>query len=507
MKLKRSIHKLLIANRGEIARRIQAAAHARDIKTVVVYTKEEIHAGFVRHAHEAFCLQGQGGAAYLDQDDLIDKALAAGADAVHPGYGFLSENACFAQRVIDAGLTWVGPSPVVIKTMGDKKEARQCAQLLDVPVIPGQCFLKTKEGVFCAYEYAALLGYPVMLKDPFAGGGKAMRQVHSPQDFMHAWESVVAEAGKGVPAPDILVEKCILQGRHIEVQVAGDGKNAIHLFERECSLQRRNQKIIEEAPCLFISPDLKQKLFKAAVTLTRGMSYEGVGTLEFLVEDESFYFLEMNTRLQVEHSVTEMITGVDLVDLQLSIAQGEALPYRQEDIVLRGHAIEGRVYAEDPTRNFLPSSGTIIGLEIPSMPGIRIDHDLAQGTVITPFFDPMIAKVTAYGSSRDNTLARLQGALSELVIAGVITNITFLQALLCFPLVQEGKITTRLLYNQEILLQLCAIMATEQDRFLVAGLVAFEQRLESVEFLDQVREQDSLLKNVDQWRLQRWKLL
>ncbi len=446
--------KILIAHHGEIARRIQVSCHSKGFLCVAVYTDDEVGSSYLASAHQVFRLSGSGAQAYLDQDNIIAIAHQAGVHAIHPGYGFLSENASFAQRVVDEGFVWIGPDAKTIELMGDKIKARHIAQAHGIPTIPGSHFAADKQGYAAAASYAKEIGFPVIIKNPLTGGGKGIRKVSHQEYFFDAWQAVLVESRDQDFISHLLVEKCIVHGRHIEVQIIGDGSTYLHAYERECSLQRRNQKIIEEAPCLFISQGLKEALYVASCKLAQAVGYKGVGTVELLVVEELFYFLEMNTRLQVEHSVTEMITGIDLVDEQLEIAFYHSISYKQEDITIRGHAVEARVYAEDPFNNYQPSTGFITGLRIPHISFVRIDHDLFAGIEITPFFDPMIAKVSAYGKNRDSARARLMEALRCFLIAGINNNISFLMLLLQHKFFQQGAIYTTLLNDESFLIDI-----------------------------------------------------
>ena len=413
-----TITKVLIANRGEIASRIIATCTARGVQTVAIYCTEDAQSPYVFAASEHHALSKSGSAAYLDTREIIDIAVRCGVSAIHPGYGFLAENAAFARAVIDAGLTWIGPAPETIDAMGCKASAREVMQAAGVPVLAG----KTIDGD--ADEIAALTGYPLLLKAALGGGGKAMRKVEGPEELATALATVTREAKALFSSTTIIAEKYLENARHVEVQIAGDGQQYVHLYERECSIQRRHQKVIEEAPCSFISQGCKDKLYEYALLATRAVHYRSVGTVEFLVTaNEQIYFLEMNTRLQVEHPVTEMVTGIDLVGLQLDIAQG-TLPLSQEDISLRGHAIEVRINAEN--HNFMPSTGTIALLNLPEGPFVRLDHNLCEGVVVTPYFDPMLAKLICYGQTRGQAMQNLQAALQQFAIAGIESNIDLL---------------------------------------------------------------------------------
>ena len=449
----KKISKILIVNRSEIAVRIQATCRALGIKTVALCSSEDAESSYVYQADQAYSLSQQGFQAYLDQDEIIAIAQKARVAAIHPGYGFLSENPTFAQRVIDAGLLWIGPDPEHIRLMGDKVQARKLLEKVGIAVVPGHHIASINETTRCnAKKVAQKIGYPVILKDPLSGGGKAMKRVNSVEDFDEAWDSVVRESMQLTGSGQLLLEKYVQHARHIEVQIASDGKNTIHLFERECSIQRRHQKIIEEAPCIFVDHNVLKAMYDTAITVAQTIGYKNIGTVEFLVTpDGNFYFLEMNTRLQVEHSVTEFITGVDLVQLQLDIAQRGSLPFTQDDIKKRGHAIECRIYSEDPAHNFFPSSGIIRPLKLPHGPFRRHDHDLYQGKAITPFFDPMISKVTTYGITRESAISVMHDALKQFFISGLKTNISFLQQMICTREFITGAIHTQLLSNKAYL--------------------------------------------------------
>jgi acetyl/propionyl-CoA carboxylase alpha subunit len=334
------INKVLIANRSEIALRIQATCHTLGIKTVAIYSPEDVMSSYVYKASEAYRLSASGFSAYLNQDEIIAIAKQAGVDAIHPGYGFLSENAVFAQKVIDSKILWIGPHPESIKLMGDKSAARDIMQRAGVPVVPGFDVPTCESSLSKAKQFAEILGYPVILKDPLSGGGKAMRMVNKAEDFDVAWKLVLSESKRLTNSSHLLIEKYVQSGRHIEVQFAGNGQNFVHFFERECSIQRRHQKIIEEAPCKFVKYQALEKMYQAALCAAKAVDYINLGTVEFLVTpEEKFYFLEMNTRLQVEHSVTELTCGVDLVALQFYIASSKKLPFTQDDISRKVHAI------------------------------------------------------------------------------------------------------------------------------------------------------------------------
>ncbi len=432
---------LLIANRGEIACRIIETAKRLGVRTIAVYSDADKAARHVRLADEAHWLgPAPASESYLNIDRLIDVARQAGADAVHPGYGFLSENADFAQACESAGLIFVGPRPDAIRAMGSKRIAKDLMHSAGVAVVPD--YRGADQSIDAFATHAAGLGYPVMLKPAHGGGGKGMRRVDRAEDLAEALASAKREAVTSFGDDEILVEKYIHQPRHIEVQVFGDTHgNIVHLYERDCTLQRRHQKVIEEAPAYSLTNEVRQKLQDAAIRAAAAVNYTNAGTVEFLVDtDGAFYFMEMNTRIQVEHPVTEMITGLDLIDWQLRVASGEALPLRQDDIRVDGHAIEARVYAESPDRGFLPSPGRIDGLLLPSGPHLRVDRGVERGDVVTPHYDAMIAKIIVHGSSREEARQRLLDAVLEVRIDGVESNLAFLAALLARPEYQAGDV-------------------------------------------------------------------
>ncbi len=418
------IRKCLIANRGEIAVRIARGLREAGIRSVAIHSEPDRGSPHVSAADEAISIGGKSpGESYLDFGKLLDAARRSGADAVHPGYGFVSENADFAAAARDAGLVFIGPSPESIRLMGDKVEARVTAERLGVPTIPGSA--GPCADAADARAVAESVGLPVVLKARGGGGGKGIRTVTELAEVESAFERARSEAAGAFGQADVYVEKLITGARHIEVQVLGDGAGgAIHLGERECSLQRRHQKLIEESPSPVVDAAQRARLGEAAVALTAGSSYANAGTVELLVEDDgSFYFLEMNARLQVEHPVTELVTGVDLVACQLAIAQTGVIPIAQSDVKMSGHAIEARIYAEDPFGGFVPSAGVIDALQLPSGPGVRVEHALRAGLEVSTFYDPMLAKLCVHAPTRDQAIARLRRAASEFVVSGLETTL------------------------------------------------------------------------------------
>jgi len=415
--------KILIANRGEIALRIQRACRELGIRTVVVHSEADTEAKYVKLADESVCIGPPPAAAsYLNIPAIISAAEVTDAEAIHPGYGFLSENADFAEKVERSGFVFIGPRPENIRLMGDKVSAKQAMTKAGVPTVPGS------EGALPddpkeIIKIARKVGYPVIIKAAGGGGGRGMRVVHTEAALLNAVNMTRSEAQAAFANPMVYLERYLEQPRHIEIQVLADAhKNAVFLFERDCSLQRRHQKVLEEAPATNLPAKLRDKIGERCVDACKRIGYRGAGTFEFLYEEGEFFFIEMNTRIQVEHPVTEMITGVDLVQEQIHVAAGEKLRLRQKDIQLRGHAIECRINAEDPYR-FTPSPGKITSYHPPGGPGIRVDSHVYQGYTVPPNYDSMVGKVIAYGASREQAMARMRIALSEMVVEGIQTNI------------------------------------------------------------------------------------
>ncbi len=444
--------KILIANRGEIAVRIIRACHELGIATVAVYSDVDRASLHVSKADEAYHI-GPAPAAesYLRIDKILDVAQRTGAEAIHPGYGFLSENAKFAQACADAGVKFIGPTPASMEMMGSKTRARQAMEKAGIPTVPG-----TSRGLDSpeqAEQVAEKIGYPVMLKAAAGGGGKGMRLVHSREQLRPALEAARSEAQRSFGDDEVYIEKAIINPRHIEMQVMADEHgHTVWLGERECTIQRRHQKVLEESPSPIVNPEMRRQMGEVAVRVAQAAHYANAGTVEFLVDQQkNFYFLEMNTRLQVEHPVTELITGQDLVHLQIRIAAGEQLPFVQDDIKVRGHAIECRIYAEDPDNNFFPSPGKVTLLLPPAGPGIRHDSGTYEGWTVPIDYDPLLAKLIGYGADRRQAIMRLQRALHEYFAAGIKTNISLFQRILQDPDFVAGRIDTgyldRLLAN------------------------------------------------------------
>ncbi len=441
---RRPIRRLLVANRGEIARRIFRSAHDMGIETVAVFADGDADAPFVSEAHQAVSLRGRSPSeSYLDVAKVLDAARVTGADAVHPGYGFLAENAEFATQVIDAGLTWVGPSPHAIASMGDKLAAKAMMVQAGVPTLPSIEVMADLDVIAAAHD----IGFPVLVKATAGGGGKGMRVVESVDTLIDAVAGAQREAASSFGNGIVFLEKYLPAPRHIEIQVMGDEHGTlVHLFERECSIQRRHQKIIEEAPSPMIDPAVRSAMCDAALDAARAIGYSSAGTVEFLLDGDgpgaAFWFLEVNTRIQVEHPVTEEITGVDLVQEQLRVAAGLPLSFSQDDLTITGHAIEARLYAEDPANNFLPAIGTLHVFEAPVSPAARIDSGVESGSVVGVDFDPMLAKVIVHAPTRAEAASRLALVLDTMAIAGVTTNRDFLVATLRHQAFLDGDTTT-----------------------------------------------------------------
>ncbi len=439
----KSINKILVANRGEIALRVMRTAKRMGIATVAVYSDADRTAPHVLFADEAVCLgPPPSSESYLVMDKIIKAAKSTGADAIHPGYGFLSENATFAEKLQSAGLTFIGPGIHAINVMGSKLAAKEAVKDYEIPMVPGtdEAITDVKE----AKKIAEGIGFPILVKASAGGGGKGMRVVEKVEEFEEQMDRAISEAISSFGDGSVFIEKYVTSPRHIEIQVLADSHgNTLHLFERECSIQRRHQKVVEEAPSAVLTPQLRKEMGEAAVRVAQACGYEGAGTVEFLLEDNSkFYFLEMNTRLQVEHPVTEMITGIDLVEQQIRVARGEELSFDQEDLKIKGHAFELRVYAENPTENFLPSTGTLETYKRPEGEGIRVDDGFREGMEIPIYYDPMIAKLITYGATRAEALQKMREAISSYHISGVETTLPFGEFVFNNDAFAKGEIDT-----------------------------------------------------------------
>lgn len=479
------IKKLLVANRGEIALRIMRTAREMGIVTVAVYSEADRLSPHVRFADEAVCLgPPPSGQSYLLGEKIVNVCKELGVDAIHPGYGFLSENAEFARMVAEAGLIFVGPSPTSIEVMGSKLAAKQAVAAYDIPLVPG-----TEEAisdVAMAKARAEEIGYPILIKASAGGGGKGMRIVDSEGEFEEQMNRAVSEALSAFGDGAVFIEKYISSPRHIEIQVLGDQYgNTVYLFERECSIQRRHQKVIEEAPSSVVSPEMRKAMGEAAVGVAKACAYYGAGTVEFIVDERlNFYFLEMNTRLQVEHPVTEMITGKDLVREQILIAEGNPIGFTQEDLRINGHALEIRVYAEDPKNNFLPDIGKLETYRRPQGPGIRVDDGFEEGMDIPIYYDPMIAKLIAHAETRQDAIDRMVRAIDDFRITGIQTTLDFCRFALRHEAFASGNFNTRfveLYFSPE---KLEPVFTLEEQELFAALAVEFflkeEQQLEPV---------------------------
>ncbi len=440
---KHSFKKILIANRGEIAVRVMRTCRERGYATVAVFSEVDFTALHVQMADEAYPIgPAPSGESYLAQEKILAAARESGADAIHPGYGLLAENADFAEACAEAGVAFIGPPAETIRTMGDKTRARALMEEAGVPMAAGTTGALKDAGE--GKRIAAEIGYPVLLKAAAGGGGKGMRIIHSPEEFSDGMEAARREAQSAFGDGRVFIEKYISEPRHIEFQILADaGGNMVHLFERECSIQRRHQKVVEEAPSSLLTPDLRAQMGAAAVEAARTCGYVNAGTVEFLVDsDLNFYFMEMNTRLQVEHPVTEWITGIDLVAEQLRIAEGEPLGYAQEELSMRGHAIESRVYAEDPASNFLPDAGMLERHVPPDGFGVRVDAGVGPSGEVPIHYDPMIAKLITWGRGREQAIARMDRALAEYEVAGVETTIPFCSFVMQHEAFRSGRFST-----------------------------------------------------------------
>ena len=445
------MHKLLIANRGEIAVRVARTARALGIATVAVCSEADRDSLAARSADEAVVIgPAPVAASYLNQQAILEAAHATGADAVHPGYGFLSENADFAERVIGSGLIWVGPSPDAVRLMGDKVAALQAARAAGVPVLAGSDGpVPAGPDDNAALEIARGIGFPLVIKAAAGGGGRGIRLVRNEEEFLGTIGMARAEAKSSFGDDTVYLERFVDRARHIEVQVLGDGTDVVHLGDRDCTMQRRSQKVVEEAPAPLLTDAVRARIRESSVALAKACGYSGVGTVEFLYDParEEAAFIEMNTRLQVEHPVTEMITGLDLVAEQLRIARGESLGLTQEDVTFTGHAFECRINAEDPAQGFFPSPGLIGKLTWPEGPGIRVDAGFAEGSVVTPFYDSMIAKVVVHAAARDEAISLMADALDQLVVAGIATTAGLHRTLFAHPALARVEHHTTFIEN------------------------------------------------------------
>ena len=468
--------KILIANRGEIAIRVMRTARKMGIKTVAVYSEADRHAMHVRFADEAVLIgEAPSAKSYLVMENVLKAAQDTGADGIHPGYGFLSENAVFAQMVEDAGITFIGPRPHAIRVMGDKLEAKETIKNYDIPMVPG--IDEAVTDIELAKQIAVEVGFPVLIKAAAGGGGKGMRVVENLEELPEQMERAISEATSAFGNGAVFVEKYVTSPRHIEIQVLADTHgNVVHLFERECSIQRRHQKVVEEAPSAILTPELRQKMGEAAVKVAKACDYVGAGTVEFLMDaDLNFYFLEMNTRLQVEHPVSEIIAGLDLVEQQILVARGEKLAFKQEDLSIHGHALELRVYAEDSLNNFTPNVGTLTTYTCPEGEGIRLDNSYEEGMEIPIYYDPMIAKLITFGKTRDEAIQLMKEAIAQYKIEGIQTTLPFGKFVCEHEAFTSGNFDTHFVKNYYSPDQIREQQAKERE---VAALVGLKLYLE-----------------------------
>ncbi len=440
--------KILIANRGEIAVRIIRACHEMAIQTVAIYSSADRDSLAVKMADEAYWVGGASAKeSYLKMDSILDICRESGADALHPGYGFLSENSLFAKKVEEAGILFIGPLSSTMELMGDKLRAKGLAKRLGVPLVPGsEGPIKT---AYEATQIASVIGFPLLIKASAGGGGKGMRIVDKASDFEQSLSMAIREAEAAFGDGSVFLERYIESPRHIEIQILADSfGNTVHLFERECSIQRRHQKVIEEAPSSLLSENLRNRMGECAVLLAKESGYKSAGTIEFIVDlNQNFYFLEMNTRLQVEHPVTELISGIDLVKEQIRIARGEKLRIRQQDLKIHGHAIELRIYAEDPIHDFLPDTGILKTYQLPSGPGVRVDNGFEQGKEVSIYYDPLLAKLITYGQDREEAIQRMIRAIQEFFIRGVANTLEFGDFVMKHPQFRKGTFDTHFVKN------------------------------------------------------------
>lgn len=434
--------KILIANRGEIALRVMRSCKKMGIKTVAIYSEADANAPFVKYADEAICVgPSPSNESYLLGDNIIKICKELNVDGIHPGYGFLSENSDFAKKVTNAGITFIGPSPESMEVMGDKLSAKQAVKNYNIPMVPG--LDKAIEDIDKAKNHADEIGYPILIKASAGGGGKGMRIVNKKEDFEEQMNLAISEAEKAFGNGAVFIERYVGSPRHIEIQVLADSYgNTVHLFERECSIQRRHQKVIEEAPSIILTPELRNAMGESACKVAKACNYIGAGTVEFLYENGEYFFLEMNTRLQVEHPVTEMITGVDLVEEQIKIARGEKLSFSQKDLKINGHSLEVRVYAEDPKNNFLPDIGKLEIYKIPTGEGVRVDDGFEEGMNIPIYYDPMIAKLITYAPTREEAIRKMTKAIEEYDIVGIETTLEFCKYAINHDAFKSGNFDT-----------------------------------------------------------------
>lgn len=481
--------KILVANRGEIALRVMRTARRMGIRTVAVYSEVDRHSPHVRFADEAYCIgPAPSSQSYLRGEKIIEIAKRVGVDGIHPGYGFLSENAGFAAAVAEAGITFIGPSPHSIEMMGSKLAAKEAAKKFEVPMVPG--IEEAITDVEMAKEIGRRVGYPILIKASAGGGGKGMRVVEKEEDVQEQMERAISEAQSAFGDGSVFIEKYVTSPRHIEIQIMADTHgNTVYVFERECSIQRRHQKVVEEAPSAIVTPEMRKTMGEAAVRVAQACNYVGAGTVEFLVDDQrKFYFLEMNTRLQVEHPVTEYISGLDLVELQIRVARGEKLPFAQDDLKIHGHALELRVYAEDPLNNFLPSVGNLSRYRPPAGEGIRVDDGFEEGMDVPIYYDPMLAKLVVHGATRAEAIQLMKEAIADYEVEGVSTTLPFGRFVLDHEAFVSGNFDTRfvnLYFSAEKLID------SHQNQAAVAAMLALRHHLRRKKQLRSIDPVDS----------------
>lgn len=475
------IKKILVANRGEIAIRVMSTAKKMGIKTVAIYSTVDRNAPHVRYADQAVCVgEAPSNQSYLLGDKIIAVAKELNVDAIHPGYGFLSENAAFAKAVTDSNIIFIGPEPKAIEVMGSKLAAKEAVKAYNIPMVPG--IDEAITDVDKAKAIANDIGFPILIKASAGGGGKGMRVVNEEAELASQMKLAISEATAAFGDGSVFIEKYVSSPRHIEIQVMADTHgNTVHLFERECSIQRRHQKVVEEAPSAVLSPELREKMGNAAVQVAKACDYRGAGTVEFLLDDQhNFYFLEMNTRLQVEHPVTELITGVDLVELQIRVARDEVLPITQEGLSIKGHALELRVYAEDPLNDFLPSVGNLSTYILPEGEGVRVDNGFEQGMDIPIYYDPMLSKLIVYGNSREEAIELLSKAIDDYKIEGAQTTLPFGKFVCEHDAFRSGNFDTHFVkkyYSPE------ALKKQYEEEARIAALIAVKQHIQEQRIL------------------------
>lgn len=472
----KKITKIVIANRGEIAIRVMKTARKMGIKTVAVYSTADRNALHVKYADEAVCIgEAPSSQSYLRGDKIIEVAKALGADAIHPGYGFLSENAAFALEAEKNDIIFIGPKSKAIEIMGSKLAAKEAVMAYDIPMVPGvdHAIIDVEEAKRTANE----IGFPILIKASAGGGGKGMRVVEREEDFVSQMERAISEATSAFGDGSVFIEKYVTKPRHVEIQIMADSHgNVVYVFERECSIQRRHQKVVEEAPSAILTPEKRKAMGEAAVKVAKACDYLGAGTVEFLMDDKhNFYFLEMNTRLQVEHPVSELISGLDLVELQIKVAQGEALPFTQDDLKIQGHAMELRVYAEDPMNDFLPNVGKLTRYRLPVGEGIRVDNGIEEGMDVPIYYDPMLSKLVTYGATREEAIQKMIEAIDAYEVEGVMTTLPFGKFVMQHEAFRSGDFDTGFVKNYYDAQKLKSVLDEEAE---IAALLALKHYIE-----------------------------